>query len=302
MKGSDVKTILLFAFAAVILSLLLFTKTTKATPTPTPKAPAPITTLPVAQPKAPVVVTTTPPVATPASVYLRVLQPMYNPPQDQSFTDLKLAAQLYPERTIYAVVNPASGPISAEAAASAGYISTMTAIIEECPNVLFLCYCDTATGRNSVAQVEGLIETYLSWENGGVKLWHGAFLDDFDFVNVAYAQSLAAYCNANDLYGLGNPGTSLPTASYGGTLNGWVVYENPGLPSYQTVVNSQLGAKADFFFMAYGVTWGAPAIAAIAQIGPEIAGFYIGPGSATSAPYATPQTTAYLADCLEAIS
>ena len=230
-----------------------------------------------------------------------IILPLYVDPGGEDWANVLAVALQHPTVPIIVIVNPDNGPVPASQASN--YISAMSNILSQCPNVYFLGYCDTNSEISlyPVAQVEGYVNQYLTW---GKNLFYGMFFDDYDFVNTSYTAALGSLCESLGLYSIGNPGTSLPTPTYEGEFSNWCIYENGGAKQVAASYFNQQGLPAtQMCFISYGFSSFPPA-SWVQSISTSVQWLNIGSDAGGSdGPYGvTGQSTLWLQDTAAALS
>lgn len=171
-----------------------------------------------------------------------IIVPLYSYP-GQGWQSLIQEKQAYPSVPVIAIINPASGPGGSQ---DPNYVSGIQQL--ESAGITVIGYVATGYGGDPVSQVEQEIYTYSQFYQ-----LTGIFFDEMASVTgyESYYSTLTSYAESLG-YNLtvGNPGTSIP-ASYIGTVDNLVIYENSGLPS--TGYLSGLGYQtSDFSVISYG--------------------------------------------------
>jgi hypothetical protein len=154
---------------------------------------------------------------------------------------------MYPTVTVWAVINPDSGPGTTKDSAYVSGIPTLGAA-----GIIVFGYVATTYGAKATASVEAEIDSYKSWYPG----IQGIFFDEMS--NTAgmesYYTAISQYAKTQG-YGttIGNPGAdTLP--SYIGTVDTIIIYEDSGLPSVSSLAGWHAQhAKNNFAVIAYGV-------------------------------------------------
>jgi hypothetical protein len=173
--------------------------------------------------------------------------PLYTSPTDPSWAAIAAAAKQHPKVTVRAVINPNSGPGTAQDPTFASGIPTLGAA-----GITVLGYVATTYGKKPTASVHAEIDAYTAWYTG----IQGIFFDEMSNTAgmEAYYTALSQYAKSQG-YAIttGNPGAdTLP--SYVGTVDTIIIYENSGLPSVGSLAgwHAQYD-KHDFAIIAYGV-------------------------------------------------
>jgi len=175
-----------------------------------------------------------------------IIVPLYSYPSDSSWQQLIQTKLANPGVPIAAVVNPDNGPGSAQ---DPNYVQGINEL--RAAGILVLGYIPTGYGSVSQGYIDSQIYDYRQWYTV-----NGIFLDTMSNIPgyENYYSSLSSYASSLGLtWTVGNPGAPVP-ASYVGTVNTIVIYENAGLPSLSTLSSSTDGYPAsNFAFEAYSV-------------------------------------------------
>ncbi len=155
---------------------------------------------------------------------LQVLVPAYFYPLPGSpWEQLTRSAQVVPQVTITAIVNPSNGSGSKAEAPIAQALADFTQAGGK-----VLGYIPTGYGKRSAAEVRQHIERYFTFY--GRARFSGFFLDEMSATSaqLAYYQGLYQDIKAIDaqLQVVGNPGT-IPLAGYAGVADTLVTFEGP---------------------------------------------------------------------------
>jgi Spherulation-specific family 4 len=146
------------------------------------------------------------------------------------------------------VINPSNGHGSYQ---DSNFVSGIQQL--ESAGIMVIGYISTGYGTVPISQVEQEISAYSQ-----LYKVNGVFFDEMSNVPGAryenYYSTLTSFSSSVGMsITIGNPGASIP-ASYIGTIDNIVVYENSGLPPASFL--SGLGYnKGDFSIMSYGVSF-----------------------------------------------
>ncbi|MGE5599887.1 MAG: spherulation-specific family 4 protein [Clostridiales bacterium] len=174
-----------------------------------------------------------------------LIVPLYTAPGDDwtRVINEKLEHPLVP---IIAIVNPQNGSGTSQIAAYTDATKQLEVV-----HVTVLGYVYTGYGGRNSTDVKNEISNYKNWYHAD-----GIFFDEMSSVpgNEMYYKDLSNYAKSLGMkYTVGNPGRST-SASYVGTVDNLVVYDNPGLPQVATISNlNGSSSKNDFAIMAFGV-------------------------------------------------
>jgi hypothetical protein len=175
-----------------------------------------------------------------------VIIPLYSYPGSawNAVIQLKLA---YPSVPITVIVNPATGPGGSIDPNYATWINDLRSA-----GVNVLGYVYTSYAARSSSSVMADINSYKTWY-----AVNGIFLDEMSNVigQQSYYSALTSYAHSLGLLTVvGNPGAPVP-ASFMGSVDVIVVYENAGVPSASTLGSSTMGlSKSGIATMSYGVS------------------------------------------------
>ena len=176
-----------------------------------------------------------------------IIVPLYPYPTDSSWQQLIQTKLAYPNIPVAAVINPSNGPGSAQDPNFVQGIDNLRAA-----GILVLGYIPTGYGSVGQSYIDSQIYDYRQWYNV-----NGIFFDTMSNIPgyESYYSSLSSYAASLGLtWNVGNPGAQVP-ASYVGTMNTIIIYENAGLPSLSTLSSSTDGYPAsNFGFEAYAVS------------------------------------------------
>ncbi len=173
--------------------------------------------------------------------------PLYTYPTDASWTAIVTAAAMHPAVTVWAIINPDSGPGTSSDPSYASGIPPLAAA-----GITVLAYVATTYGAKPTASVHAEIDAYKSWYPG----IGGIFFDEMSVTagDEAYYTELSAYAKSQG-YGptVGNPGTDT-LASYVGTVDTILIYESSGVPALSTLGGWHTQyPKSNFGVIPYGV-------------------------------------------------
>jgi len=174
-----------------------------------------------------------------------VIIPLYSYP-GAAWDAIIQAKNAYPSVPIVAVINPNNGPGAAQDPNYVTWINNLRAA-----GVTVLGYVWTHYAARGLSSIESDIGAYKSWY--GVS---GIFFDEMSSApgHESYYSTLNNYAQSLGLVlTVGNPGASVP-ASYIGTLDCIVIYENLGTPTTAGLSSATMGmSKSNFAMIAYGV-------------------------------------------------
>jgi hypothetical protein len=189
---------------------------------------------------------------TPGKITMRVapasgvIIPLYSYPGSgwNAIIQQKLA---HPSVSITVIVNPASGP---GGSADPNYATWINSLRSAGINVLGYVY--TSYAARSASSVMADISAYKTWY-----AVNGIFLDEMSNVvgHESYYSALTGYVHSLGLATVvGNAGATVP-ASFIGTVDVIVIYENAGIPSASALGSPTMGlTKSGFATMSYGVS------------------------------------------------
>jgi hypothetical protein len=170
-----------------------------------------------------------------------VIVPLYSYP-GSNWQSLIQAKETYPSVPVIAIINPSSGPGSYQ---DPNYVTGIEQL--ESADIAVIGYVATGYGSVPISQAEQEIYTYSQFYG-----LNGIFFDEMASVSgfESYYSTLNAYAaSLGYSVTVGNPGQLIP-ASYIGTVDNIVIYENSGLPS--TSFLSSLGYDpSDFSVISY---------------------------------------------------
>ncbi|PRP85026.1 putative cell surface spherulin 4-like protein [Planoprotostelium fungivorum] len=138
-----------------------------------------------------------------------ILVPLYQYPNDGTFSDLVKSVQNLTSVQFFVVVNPASGPGSTLYPDS-NYIKAISQL-NTFDNVITIGYVRTNYGNQPIANVTADINTYAGWSNYSAAniSMHGIFFDESPAVNVS--ASLSFIKNVTDRARLSIPSSTIVT-------------------------------------------------------------------------------------------
>jgi hypothetical protein len=179
--------------------------------------------------------------------------PLYTYP-GVSWSAIISAKEANPSVAMVVIINPDNGP---GASIDHNYVTGINSL--RAAGVVVLGYDYTGYAARPLAAVEADINSYKSWYNVS-----GIFFDEMSNVpgNEAYYSTLNQYSDSLGInFTVGNPGAAVP-ASYIGTLDVIVTYENQGVPNSASLASMTKGVSANHFaVIAYGVSvWNASAV------------------------------------------
>jgi hypothetical protein len=201
------------------------TTTPDTTPTAAPAATptAAPTAAPTATPPAPPTAAPTP-AAAPSGPTTGTIIPLYTSPSDPSWSAVAAAKAAHPAVPVLAVVNPSNGPGGAAASDYAAGISKLTAA-----GVKVIGYVHTLWGSRPVAELQAEMGQWKSWYPSV----SGIFFDEMANQpgQETYYAGLTSFAKSHGFdFTIGNPGSD-SSASYVGTEDVILIYENSGVPS-----------------------------------------------------------------------
>ena len=173
-----------------------------------------------------------------------ILIPLYSYP-GVDWTAIIQAKEANPSVAMVVIINPDNGPGASQ---DQNYVQGVNSL--RSAGVVVLGYDHTSYAARPLSDVIADINSYKSWYN-----INGIFFDEMSNVpgNENYYSSLNHYTKSIGLnLTVGNPGSSIP-ASYIGTLDVIVTYENQGVPDSSSLASITNGMpKNDFAVIAYG--------------------------------------------------
>src|SRR5579885_98509 len=174
-----------------------------------------------------------------------VMVPLYTYP-GQTWDTVIQAKNANPAVPVVAIINPSNGPGSYDP----NYASGITSLKQA--GIIVLGYVFTGYGSRDAGSIESDINSYKNWY--GV---NGIFFDEMS--NVAgqegYYKNLSEYAKSQGLaMTVGNPGADT-AASYIGTMDNIIIYENWGLPTSTYLAGWHTSySKDNFAIIPYGVS------------------------------------------------
>ena len=173
-----------------------------------------------------------------------ILIPLYSYP-GVDWTAIVQAKEANPSVAMVVIINPDNGPGQSK---DQNYVQGVNSL--RSAGVVVLGYDHTSYAARPLSDVIADINSYKSWYN-----INGIFFDEMSNVpgNENYYTTLNQYTKSIGLnLTVGNPGSSIP-ASYLGTLDVIVTYENQGVPDSSSLASITNGMpKNDFAVIAYG--------------------------------------------------
>jgi hypothetical protein len=220
---------------------------------PSGAAASPAGTTTAAGAASPAAGTSTAPAAAPApaaasgSAATGTIIPLYSAPASGTWDAVIAAKQAHPSVPALAVINPANGPGTAALSDYMAGIAKLTAA-----GVKVIGYVHTSYGARAAADVEADVARWKSLYTGVT----GIFFDEM--ANVAgqesYYQGLSSNARGQGFdFTIGNPGAD-GAASYVGTVDVILVYENRGVPAAAALAGWHTGYdRHNFGVIPYGV-------------------------------------------------
>ena len=166
-----------------------------------------------------------------------------------TYEQLANIARAHPSVGITAIINPDSGPGTAQ---NIDYIQGIS--ILKNAGIRVIGYVYTSYASRPIADVEADIDRYVSFYGSSIS---GILFDEMSYTggNENYYKTLSNYAKSKGLtFTAGNPGTdTLP--SYIGTVDTLNIYEGSGVPSLGYLSGGWHSnySKQNFSFVAYGV-------------------------------------------------
>ena len=197
-----------------------------------------------------------------ASTAEGTIVPLYTYPTDSTWSTVRQSAANHPGASVVAIINPFNGPGTTYDPAYASGINTL-----EAAGARVIGYVHTSWGGRPATTVQADILSYKTW----YPQLQGIFFDEMAAAtgSESYYLGLSSYAKSSGFtFTVGNPGTQ-PAASYVGTMDTLVIYENSGLPTIASLQSWSAGfpgvSKSDWCVIAYGLstldtTWLAQAI------------------------------------------
>ena len=175
-----------------------------------------------------------------ASSSTGVIVPLYAYP-GSTWQGLIQAKEAYPSVPVIAVINPSNGPGSYQDPTILQGVRSLQAA-----GITVVGYIYTQYAARSLSLVESDIAAYRNLYG-----LSGVFFDEMSNVPGFewYYSSLTSYVHSRGMYlSVGNPGTGVP-ASFVGTVDLLVIYENAGLPSISLIASRTDGYSKQHFSM-----------------------------------------------------
>jgi hypothetical protein len=180
-----------------------------------------------------------------ASTPVGIVIPLYTYPTDGTWTTVINAKHAYPNVPFIAVINPASGPGTAQ---DSNYVQGIKNL--QAAGIKVLGYVATGYTANSIASDESKIALYNTWY-----AVNGIMFDEMSNTAGAetYYSTLNSYVHSlvPGSTTMGNPGTSVPT-SFIGTMDALCIYESGGYPSISFITYNGY-SPSNFGVIAFGV-------------------------------------------------
>lgn len=174
--------------------------------------------------------------------------PLYSSPASGTWAAVAAAKRAHPSVPVIAVVNPNSGPGTAALSDYMAGIADLTAA-----GVKVLGYVHTSYGQRAAAEIQADIDRWHSLYSAV----SGIFFDEM--ANTAGLESFYSGVNAyakshGYTFTVGNPGAD-GAATYVGTVDTILVYENRGLPPLASLGGWHNGYdRKNFGIIPYGVS------------------------------------------------
>jgi hypothetical protein len=173
-----------------------------------------------------------------------LIAPLYSYP-GPLWTALAAAKLALPAVPVCAIINPASGPGTAQDEA---YLAAVLSL--QAADIMTIGYIATGYGNVSFTSIESQLAKYKAWYPG----CSGIFFDEMSNVSGLepyYAAATKAAHAAGFSLVFGNPGTST-LQSFIGTVDCLMIYESPNLPLISYLSAASMGQKG-FAAIAYAV-------------------------------------------------
>ncbi len=174
-----------------------------------------------------------------------VMIPLYSYPGND-WNIVEQAKLAHPSVPIVVIINPDNGPGGSK---DTNYVAGVNNL--RSAGVIVLGYVYTSYAARASASVIADINTYKSWYNVS-----GIFFDEMSNVqgNAGYYSALSNYAKSIGFeFTVGNPGETVP-ASYLGSVDCIVAYENEGLPNISSLVSMDSSfSKNGIAAISYGV-------------------------------------------------
>jgi hypothetical protein len=174
-----------------------------------------------------------------------IVIPLYTYPTDSTWNTVIQVHKAYPTVPMMIIADPTSS--GSGASLDPNFASGIKNL--QAAGITVLGYVDTVYAGRSVSSAENDVTNWGNWYHP-----NGIFFDEFGGSN-AYYSTLNTFVKALGMtYTMGNPGTTVPTSSYG-ILDSLVISENPSYPSLSTLSSATSGySQAGFGYLAYGVS------------------------------------------------
>jgi hypothetical protein len=204
-----------------------------------------------------------------------LIVPLYGYPS-ATWTALAQQTLANPSVPIVAVINPSNGPGTAQDPNFVSGIQTL-----KFAGITVIGYTYTNYASRPLASVESAILGYKTLYG-----LSGVYLDQMANVpgHESYYSTLTQYADSIGMsLVIGNPGADVP-ASYVGTVNVIIIYENSGLPSLSFLAGWHTSySKGNFGIVAYGVS--SISLSYIASASNDVGYIYVTDGTMPN-PYA----------------
>jgi len=154
--------------------------------------------------------------------------PLYSAPAAGTWAAVEAAKRAHPAVPVLAVINPANGPGTAALSDYMTGIAQLTAA-----GVKVIGYVHTSYGQRAAADVQADVDRWHSLFQGVSGIFFDEMANTPGFEG--YYQGLTAYAKGHGFdFTIGNPGAD-GSASYVGSVDVILVYENRGLPALATL-------------------------------------------------------------------
>jgi hypothetical protein len=200
------------------------TTTPTAAPTTTPAATPATPTAPATPATPPAAPTATPTAAAASGPVTGTIIPLYTSPSDPSWSAVAAAKAAHPAVPVLAVINPSNGPGGAATPAYSAGIAKLASA-----GVKVIGYVHTSWGGRPAAELQSEMSQWKSWYPSV----SGIFFDEManQAGKESYYAGLTSYAKSNGFdFTIGNPGSD-SSATYVGTEDVILIYENGGVPS-----------------------------------------------------------------------
>ena len=174
-----------------------------------------------------------------------VLIPLYTHPTDGSWSEVVRVHASHPLVPMIAVINPSNGPGGSQ---NPEYVTGIMNL--QNAGVTTLGYVYTNYGERSKSSVESEVSAYKRWYSvNGIMIDEMSNTQGFE----SYYSALNGHVKTLGMtHTVGNPGTVVP-ASFIGTLDCLVIYENSGLPPISELQKYRGHAAPNSAYISYGV-------------------------------------------------